>query len=443
MNFIMKSVRPIGRSILSFSSGYYLAVMLIILFFDALFIFVHFTNWNIGWGAVGVNAPGFNGGFGDFRYILQKATCLKGNELPYAQVQSCQQIPWNYPWLWIPLVDGLGFTLADANIIGVLLAGAFFIFALSLLKKSSAVEGLCVGLALMSPPVMLAIERANIDLIMFMMIVTACHIGTSQKDSGRTFLSSFLILAAAFLKLYPIFALIPLWLESTLKKQRVVLILCAALFGFYCLWTYNDIMNGMAQTPKMTFVSYGVNVLPEILFENTPYKNTVLSHRGFIQIFLGTVIFSCGYFISRYLYERIARAQGDVTPESAFKMRCFRAGSAIFMGSYFLLGNNWHYRLIFLILCFPQAFAWSRMQDKIQRRQGIGFIVLLVLTFWLSYLSSQMYFTDRVMVLGFALVCFNHVINLALSLAFACRLFVDLRDWIQMLVRPKEDRSPS
>jgi len=58
----------------------------------------------------------------------------------------------------------------------------------------------------------------------------------------------------------------------------------------------------------------------------------------------------------------------------------YRVGSAIYLGT-FLLGNNWDYRLIFLILTLPQLICWVRYSPELACFSKLTIIAILV-SFW-------------------------------------------------------------
>ena len=59
----------------------------------------------------------------------------------------------------------------------------------------------------------------------------------------------------------------------------------------------------------------------------------------------------------------------------------FRAGAAIYLGT-FLLGNNWDYRLIFLILAIPQLVAWARDSACAVRRAARVVLAAILVSLW-------------------------------------------------------------
>ena len=62
-------------------------------------------------------------------------------------------------------------------------------------------------------------------------------------------------------------------------------------------------------------------------------------------------------------------------------LAAFRMGASIYVGT-FLLGNNWDYRLAFLIFVVPQLSQWFYSENKEQRYVAIGTMLVVILSCW-------------------------------------------------------------
>src|SRR5262249_139655 len=58
----------------------------------------------------------------------------------------------------------------------------------------------------------------------------------------------------------------------------------------------------------------------------------------------------------------------------------FLFGAGIYCGT-FMLGTNFIYRLMFLLLCLPQFLDWSRLKE---RRMAVAFLSVIILALWSS-----------------------------------------------------------
>src|SRR5437588_684915 len=119
--------------------------------------------------------------------------------------------PANYPRLWTDL-SFLGLGQHQTTILGCL-NGVLFVFGvLALAVRGTAFQGLLLGALAFSPAVMLGVERGNVDLTMFAM--TVAGILLVSRARVRALAGYGLILLAALLKLFPIFAVAGLLKQS-------------------------------------------------------------------------------------------------------------------------------------------------------------------------------------------------------------------------------------
>src|SRR4029079_696030 len=89
--------------------------------------------------------------------------------------------------------------------VGLPVAVVFLAAALVVLPAgASARTGVLYGVALCSPAVMLGIERGNVDLTLFALVVGAVLL--AQRSVRGVIASCALLLLAALLKLFPVFA---------------------------------------------------------------------------------------------------------------------------------------------------------------------------------------------------------------------------------------------
>jgi hypothetical protein len=113
--------------------------------------------------------------------------------------------PHVYSHWWLGL-GRLGFTRADTPMLGFLLGAAFFVAAVFALRPRRWAEWVGALAVLCSPPVLLALERANNDLVVFVLLAPVVPCLLSPSVAMRLCAVP-LILAAAALKVYPLVAL--------------------------------------------------------------------------------------------------------------------------------------------------------------------------------------------------------------------------------------------
>src|SRR5581483_612019 len=106
------------------------------------------------------------------------------------------QRPANYPHIWVwPTFLGLG--PGDTYALGFVVGGVFLLAAVAVLPRAAGVlAGAVYGLALCSPAVMLGIQRGNVDLLLFALLVLAALLARRALVSGA------LVFVAAVLRLF-------------------------------------------------------------------------------------------------------------------------------------------------------------------------------------------------------------------------------------------------
>ena len=67
--------------------------------------------------------------------------------------------------------------------------------------------------------------------------------------------------------------------------------------------------------------------------------------------------------------------------QDSLNLDCFRAGSAIYVGT-FIIGNNWDYRLIFLIFLIPQLTLWSTGSELRARNAARFALLAIFISMW-------------------------------------------------------------
>ncbi|MGH7560641.1 MAG: hypothetical protein ACRENB_06460, partial [Gemmatimonadales bacterium] len=131
-------------------------------------------GWAAGWDLFRVGA--FRTGFSDLAVILAGFDCTRlGHDVQLENpCDPFGQRPMNYPRIWLALrASGLG--LDDTVWLGTVLGALFVLAALAFLcrRRLSPGEGVLGALILLSPSVLLGVERANGDLLLFLLVLGA------------------------------------------------------------------------------------------------------------------------------------------------------------------------------------------------------------------------------------------------------------------------------
>ena len=297
--------------------------------------------------------------------------------------------PWNrvmnYPRIWQSLYF-FGVDERDTVPVGILFVSLFLFGVCLVLPNAPNVTILAVILTLLSPAVLLGIERGNTDLLMFFLVAFAVFL----VDKNRCYLSSFVVLFAAFLKLFPIFAVVSLLRAEKKLFFRLFCVVCA-VFAVYLAVTFPDLILIGNGTPKIIYSSFGKDILWMKAFE--------------INETLGVFVKCFSYFVLAIVAVLAAflffREFVPVKFEKSITLDSFRAGAMIYIGT-FLLGSNFIYRLMFLILVIPQLLVW--MQSLSGKYKIFSFAAFFS-AFWLLYgqmISKIMrFFSDHIRIVRY------------------------------------------
>ena len=177
----------------------------------------------------------------------------------YDQFRNCDgwQRPYNYMPIWIEFLK-LGVHQKYYYFFGIIFSLLFYLAFFKLIVINSKKDFFIYALAILSPPVMLAIERGNSDLFIFFL----CFIYISLLQRNNIILNIFsyiLIFFSALLKFYPIFLVFLFFKKSFWNK--IFGTVTFLTFLLYVLINYSDILLIKENTPRTFFFSYGYNVL--------------------------------------------------------------------------------------------------------------------------------------------------------------------------------------
>lgn len=277
--------------------------------------------------------------------------------------------PWgrrlNYPRVWQGLY-ALGVTARSTPYLATAIIGLFLVgICLVMPDASYAVIALVMG-ALLSPAVLLGVERGNTDLLMFFLVCVS--VVAVRK---WPVLSAMALLAGLVLKLFPIFACSVFLRLGRSALLRYALIITALTVGYVAL-TYSDLALVRQATPRSTGVSFGRNVAWMRIERSDKVKGECIKLWSYLSLAL-----SFCWAFSALLREDFVPGDQD----RPISLDALRAGAAIYVGT-FLLGNNFDYRLMFLILTMPQMTVWVRSPARGIRACSVVVLVFTFLSLW-------------------------------------------------------------
>jgi hypothetical protein len=298
---------------------------------------------------------------------------LKGNVFTSEGYQGL-----NYPRIW-HILFVMGIKKTHTNLIGLIFALLFFIgigmfwFA----NEFDNITYILLSIFILSPPAMLAVERGNVETVMFFVLSAALLMNYYSGTCAFV-----LFMFASILKLYPVFSFAYI-LKEPRKKFWNLLVLIFVIFSGYVLLTLDDIRQMYLIQPQHAKSSFGLNVFwkglthPRIFnfHLNADILNLIklLPYALLALIFIGALTLSMrNYFSKRY-------RPGE-------HIDAFRVGAGIYIGC-FLIGNHLDYRLIFLIFTVPQLLVWLKNEENRVSSAPLATLLALIMSLWSFFIS--------------------------------------------------------
>jgi hypothetical protein len=257
-----------------------------------------------------------------------------------------------------------------------------FLASLALLPPARTWRAtLVVIAATLSNSVVLAVELANADVLMFILLLLA-GLAALRRWPMRC-VAYPLIVSAAMLKFYPAVAMV-----ITLRERpgRALLVAFAALAGLLLFaWLgWRDIVRVLHMLPdELDFYMIGARSLPYGLKNLYPtiYARLPLSS-GVLEAVLAIIAVSLAIAIARS--REVAGAVSQLTEaERVFLL----LGSVVMVGCFFA-GQSFRYRAVFLLFVLPATTAlWFGRYSQFTTRLFAITSMLVVFVMWGYYLA--------------------------------------------------------
>jgi len=333
------------------------------------------VGWDQTWRSLAVTP--LQPHFYDMHVIMDYAACASKGFDAYIP-HSCNTENFNIPpiWLWLGL---LGLNGSHSTWLSVAIIAAAYGVVGCLLKGRSIADGALAMVAILSPSVLMGVERGNLDLLILALVGAAALIYDDQR-MGRRLGSIALIGLGIVLKLFPMFCIS---LATRFNRRTWLFTGLIALLSLAYLTVIIAYIPLIRYNVPATFkVSYGYKA-PFFGFDHLRTEaglNITALNDTWVPILvaIATLLVAAAAAAINFYCGRACTVSNSVAG------RAFLFGSGIYCGT-FLLGTNFIYRLMFLLLCVPQLQDWQRMKsDKMRRKiEGLLFATILC-ALWLN-----------------------------------------------------------
>lgn len=313
----------------------------------------------------------------------------------------------NYP---LPLLQmfkllnlGADSTLVVGFLFLIVVIATFGLIHYMFIKNNSTIyESVILSLSFVSPPVLLLLERANVDILLFALLVFVIFFARFR----------IVILLAGIvgfgLKVY----LIGLAVFGLRRKDTIYFLIMLFSCSVWLLITYRDFIRVFQYSDYYEWGSFGIRALPIQVFN---YLQVSFSGKGLFLISnaVGLILFaSILWVVSRFMNSREHFPLFDLSTENATTRFCLAAG--VWITIYFI-GLNFDMRIIF---AFPLFFM---LTSRVRFFSLLPFVFVLFSAFYLPWLQS----IGDSFILFFTVLVFYQLLRIMRSnfLAVSTRVF--------------------
>lgn len=319
--------------------------------------------------------PAIQPAFADL-YVIPAAVATKraGGDPYVANPFDPWKRPMNYPVIWLRL-SGPGLSPAVIGRVALVMFAGCLAALLAFFGPLPSTEALFLVLAGCSPAALLAIQRANTDLLALGVIAAAVFaLGAAR---GRfAWLGYSGIAVAGLLKLFPLAAAVVVWRETGRRRWVAVAVgglVCAGVVALNLPHLKQIVANTATGIPD----AYGSRIGPLWASMIAPWFGWTLDLHRLEDIAAAVCVLLIAVAVRLGVRRRAAEEPGRLTP---MHLDGLRAGAAIYVAT-FLFGCDFDYRLLFLVLGVPALWNLARRGSEV-RSWSIVALVLIATVLW-------------------------------------------------------------
>ncbi|HET6846080.1 MAG TPA: hypothetical protein VFH29_04555, partial [Anaerolineales bacterium] len=241
-----------------------------------------------------------------------------------------------------------------------------------------------------SPAAMLGASRANVDLLVFSLMVLALALVSRYSVAALV-----VLMTGVLFKIFPILG-VGFFLHKERNAGLRFMACAAALSLVYFAVTFRDMLLIFSITERGYEEAYGAAVLPALLKRLAIAPDLLERSVLYVQILRSVDAFLLQFPIAPYLLAGLVlvvfacvglRQRTTLITADVRNLRAFWMGAGVYAGT-FLLGNNFEYRLIFLLLCIPQLAEWSSRRQGVTTAAARLTLVLILAALWATIVQQ-------------------------------------------------------
>jgi hypothetical protein len=298
--------------------------------------------------------------------------------------------------LWLTITPHwLG--VADTTWVGVLIAVAFLASLVLVMRPRSLTDVTLFALAVFSPATMFALERANADLILFLLILYASAIDSEMPVRRAS--AYILYLLAGLLKYYPLALLILLVRNS----RRAVLLYSGAIFSALLAFAIYYHSSVSASLPNIAAASchgirYGPNDIGPLYFgfnfgaKNLPFGMACWfgDNPSIASVVVAVLLLVLATATALGIWGNLRIIEGVEVDWTGNEMRRLALASVLITAC-FAAGPNNNYREIYFLLVIPGLvrLRLATTDPRLCRRCSCLITVILLLM-WEQFIRPRL-----------------------------------------------------
>jgi len=331
--------------------------------------------------------PPFRNPFLDLRYVFAGIECWgKGVDVYISNPCDPLGRPHGYSPLW------LRFAFLPSQqwtpIAGVLVDGLFALSLAAFPPPQNRGELAVVLAAALSPPVAFALQRANVDVIIFMMLLAVA--GLWIRGPSRRLVGYGIVTFAGLLKIYPLIVL-GLALREGIKRGATIFAVSGLLLIGFVAYFHTELIEMTRNIPTGGYFigdMFGAKNFPDGLL-----AGHVGAATGWLGIAVWGTLLALASALTLSTLSLLASHRGIAQP-MAFESALLLVGAAVICGCFFA-GQSVGYRGIFLLLTVPGLLALRRRaaEDRV-RRLATQATALVLFVMWQGALTWNADFLD-------------------------------------------------
>ena len=245
--------------------------------------------------------------------------------------------------------------------------------------KFNSPQLLFLFFTLISPPILLLLERGNLDILVFLLVVTSSYF----LSKNRANFALLILIISSLVKFYT-FPLLIFFFYSLKKNQIkfstiIPILICS-------VWLVRDLLSVEADYIEITTASFGVSI-PTVLLLHSDTGSLLTK-------FISVVIFSS---IALFMASKLPKFISKKTLELRINHNFFELVLFVFCTlihiMVFLLGMNFSYRLIYLIFA---VILISSIIDLGSEKFIFRLKSLLLLGLWFSFNLGKLEFVGQI-----------------------------------------------